>query len=100
MRLAARRYRVADVAVFEGQEPSEEFPSSPPLIVIEIVSPDDRHTEIVEKLDEYKRWGVPNVWLVDPHSRRLYVYGDSGLAEVKAYELPQYELRLSRDDLV
>jgi Uma2 family endonuclease len=54
----------------------------------------------VEKLDEYKRWGVPNVWLVDPHSHRLYVYGDSGLAEVKAYELPQYKLRLSRDDLV
>jgi Uma2 family endonuclease len=100
IRTDSSRYRVADFAVFEGQEPTERFPSSPPHVIVEIVSPDDRFTEIVEKLDEYHRWGATHTWLVDPHSRKLSVYGSAGLAEVPAFELPEFDLRLTFADLV
>jgi Uma2 family endonuclease len=36
-------------------------PDTPPLIVVEILSPDDRLTEVREKLEEYRAWGVPHV---------------------------------------
>jgi Uma2 family endonuclease len=94
-----RRYRVADIAVFKDPKPTERIPSAPPHIVIEIVSPDDRFTEIVEKLHEYHRWGVPHIWLVDPNSRKLSVYGSAGLAEVPAFELPEFDLQLTFTDL-
>src|SRR5438105_8157755 len=42
MRLAHDLYRITDVAVFAGTEPEERVPSRPPLLAIEIVSPDDR----------------------------------------------------------
>ena len=93
------RYRVVDFAIFKGQEPTERFPSSPPHIVIEIVSRDDRFIEIVEKLDEYRRWGASHIWLIDPHSRKLSVYGAAGLAEVPAFELPDFDLRITFADL-
>lgn len=61
MRIALTRFRVADVAVWVGEEPSEPIPSLPPLLVAEIVSPDDRYTEIIQKLEDYRNWGVRHI---------------------------------------
>ena len=99
LRLGERQFRVADAAAFEEPIPAVKHPSSPPLVVVEIVSPDDRHGEIVRKLDECFRWGCPNVWLVDPNNRRLYVYSERGLAETPVLELPAHEIRWTIDDL-
>jgi Uma2 family endonuclease len=71
MKLRAGRFLIPDVAVFHPDEPGL-VPDTPPLIAIEILSPDDRLSEVREKLEECRAWGVPHVWLVDPHSRRLY----------------------------
>ena len=66
MRLAPDLYRIADIAVFAGTEPDESVPSRPPLLVVEIISPDDRYSEVLEKLAEYRQWGVSHIWVVDP----------------------------------
>ncbi|HYM13404.1 MAG TPA: Uma2 family endonuclease [Bryobacterales bacterium] len=93
LRLAHARYRVADLAVFAPEAPTENVPSSPPLIIVEIVSRDDGYTQIMEKLEEYRAWGVAHVWLVDPWVRKLYVY-TAGLSEVPAFQVPEYNLEL------
>jgi len=46
LRTAVNRVRVADVAAFLP-EPDEQVPSTPPLIVIEIASPEDRFCFLV-----------------------------------------------------
>ena len=94
-RVRPTRYRIPDVAVFAGHPPAENVPSSPPYIAIEIVSPDDRHTDIMQKLDEYRTWGVPHVWLVDPRLRKLTVCDSAGLRDVPAFPLPEYGLEIS-----
>jgi Uma2 family endonuclease len=93
LRIAPRRFRVADLAVFR-EEPAENVPSSPPLIVVEIVSRDDRYTEIIEKFEDYRTWGVPHIWLVDPWLRKLYVYRTAGLSEVPAYSVPELDVEI------
>lgn len=98
MRTAPNRYRIADVSVF-SEEPLDEVPSTPPLVVLEIVSRDDRLTEIIDKLEEYLNWGVPHVWLADPYSERLHVMAAEGMREVPSFELPEYSLRITKDDL-
>jgi hypothetical protein len=45
--------------VFHPREPGL-VPDTPPLIAIEILSPDDLLTEVREKLEEYRAWGVPH----------------------------------------
>ncbi len=98
MRLSTTRVLIPDVAVFWAQEPGSRIPDQPPLIVIEILSPDDRMQEVRAKLEEYRAWGVPHVWLADPHLRRLYVC-DEGLREVTSLPLPELKLELGPTDV-
>jgi Uma2 family endonuclease len=96
LRLSPSRYRIADVVVFAGDvPPGKEYPTDPPEIVIEIVSKDDRYVEILEKLAEYHTWGVKHIWLVDPWTRRFSFYDGSGLHDVPAFELPEYNANIS-----
>ena len=60
---------------------------------------DDRMSETLKKLSEYRAWGVRHVWLVDPDTRSLSTYGDSGLRETDSFQLPEYGLRIALDDV-
>jgi Uma2 family endonuclease len=97
MRLAPDLYRIPDIAVFAESRPDEAVPSNPPLVAIEIVSPDDRYSEMLEKLLEYRQWGVANIWVVDPNRRTLATYEDEVLRTVPKLALPGYPFELSAD---
>lgn len=97
MLLSAKRTLISDVAVFHPTEPSR-VPDAPPLVTIEILSRDDRLSEVREKLQEYRAWGVPHVWLVDPHSRRLYTCEDR-LIEVATLMIPELEIEVAPEDV-
>ena len=98
--VAPRKYRIADLAVYANQEPAEELPRELPLVVIEIVSPDDRHEDIMTRLAEFQAWGVPHVWLVDPGLQRLYVYHNGGLTAVEAFDLPEFGVRIAAGEIL
>jgi Uma2 family endonuclease len=87
MRPGKNVIRIPDLSVFH-QFPSERVPASPPFVTVEIVSPDDRHEDLIRKLEEYRLWGVEHVWLVEPELRKFHVYDSRGLMEVRAFELP------------
>jgi Uma2 family endonuclease len=95
MRLRSNLILIPDVAVFYPTEPSR-VPDAPPLLVAEVLSLDDRLTAVREKLEEYKAWGVPHVWLVDPHGKRLYIC-DKGLMEVTSLQVPELGIELQPD---
>jgi Uma2 family endonuclease len=99
LELSPTRYRIADVAVFPTPPVGRKYPTHPPRFVIEIVSEDDRHVEILEKLSDYYAWGVKHIWLVDPWTRRFSVYDQSGLHEVPTFELPEFGAKLSPEDI-
>jgi len=42
-----------------------------PDLVIEIVSPDDDATEMLEKIADYQAAGIPHIWVVNPYKRTL-----------------------------
>jgi Uma2 family endonuclease len=94
LRIAPNRIRVADITVF-AHEPAEELPSNPPLVAIEILSPDDRIGYVIPKLEEYRRWGVKHIWSVDPEDRKLFTYGETGLHEVGELRLPEFEIAIT-----
>jgi Uma2 family endonuclease len=98
MKLRENLYLVPDVAVFYRDEPTQSFPDHPPLIAAEILSPEDRFVAVRSKLDEYRAWGVPHVWLVDPHSRRFYTCDDR-LMEVDTLRVPEFDLTVTRKQI-
>jgi len=77
------RFRVPDVCVVSGKEPSEQILTSPPFLCVEILSKDDRMSEMQERIDDYLSFGVRYVWLVDPRTKRAHVYTSAGSHEVK-----------------
>jgi len=98
MKIRTGLYLIPDVAVFWPSRPLGGIPEAPPLIAIEILSPGDRIKTVRSKLAEYRQWGVRHTWLVDPHSRRMWVFVDD-LAEVSVFEVPELGSRLTGSDV-
>ena len=97
MRLSSRLVIIADIAVFHSSEP-KEVPDALPLIAIEIQSPGDRLSEVRAKLEEYRQWGVPHVWLVDPYSRVLYTFNER-FQEVDTLAIPELDIEVRPTDI-
>ena len=76
-----------------------KFQTSLPLIAIEVLSPDERIGYVVPKLDEYRRWGVQNIWIADPEDRKLLVYDEAGLHEVEQLEVRHLAIVLTKDEV-
>ena len=66
VRLSKNRFLVPDVAVQRKDQIQDPYPTEPIHLCIEILSPDDRMSEMIAKGEEYLGWGVPMVWIIDP----------------------------------
>ena len=94
LRVSASRVRIPDVSVYSPGKPSDSDLSTPPFIVIEILSPDDRMLNVLEKLSEYRDMGIPHIWAVDPLSRHLYEYSGS-LNQVASFSLSEFGIEIT-----
>lgn len=83
----ARRFRVPDVLVMRKEDKFERYVTAPPLIAIEILSPEDRLTAMQAKAAEYRTFGVENIWILDPETRIAYAYAGTALEEVTTGDL-------------
>ena len=52
----------------------DTYSDSTPELVVEVLSPDDRGSEVRDKIREYLRGGVRVVWLADPDACTVMVY--------------------------
>ncbi|HTS76517.1 MAG TPA: Uma2 family endonuclease [Bryobacteraceae bacterium] len=81
------RFRVPDVCVVLG-DPGEQVLTKPPFICVEVLSPDDRMSRVEQRIDDYLAMGVPNVWVLDPQTRKAFTAtAERGLCEVKSGSL-------------
>ena len=70
IKVSPRRFRIPDVCVVPLPEPDEQVFTQPPYICVEVLSPEDTFPKLQERFDDYLAMGVPNVWVLDPGSRR------------------------------
>jgi Uma2 family endonuclease len=78
-RLPGGNVRVPDVSFvargrFRDEHVPEGFGDLAPDLVVEVLSPDDRSREILDKVGDYLQAGVPLVWVIDPKRRTAAVY--------------------------
>ncbi len=81
------RFRVPDVCVRLLSAPREKIVVTPPLIAIEILSPEDRLDRMVRRLKDFLVMGVPNVWLIDPLDQVAFTFTEGGLNLVETPRL-------------
>lgn len=96
IRVSEGGVRICDIAVLRADAPREKVTETPPLICIEVLSPEDRLSRVKPRLADYLRMGVENVWLVDPIYRSAWTFDASGLHEADPANLtvPNTPIRL------
>jgi Uma2 family endonuclease len=99
VRIEPRLFRVVDFAVYLDARPEGRYGTNPAYVAIEIVSPDDRRGRLTERLEDYRRWGVKHVWLVDPQRKRLWEYTEAGLLQHASLRLPEFDFEIASEEL-
>src|SRR5579862_3243372 len=99
VQIEPRRFRVVDFVVYRDTRPEGRYAVDPAFVVIEITSPDDRYGRLTHRLEDYRRWGVQHVWMVDPELKRLYEYSEAGLLHFPALRVPEFDLEITAQDL-
>ncbi len=77
------RFRVPDVCVYIGHEPDENIFRTPPFLAIEILSPEDRASSLQGKIEDYRAFGIPWIWVIDPMRRAALIHTADTSQEVR-----------------
>ena len=94
--VAQTRYRIPDVLVVPAGVEFKRILEVPPLIAIEILSPKDKWSDVLEKVDEYIAFGTESIWIFEPGRRRVWTADSSGLhlVEVDTLTVPGTQIRV------
>ena len=82
-KVTSTRYRLPDVCVLLTA-PKTRYLSEAAYLVVEVLSEADVMSVVVEKLKEYAKNGVPNIWVIDPRLRLVWIYQPPNLVEVES----------------
>lgn len=89
-------FRVPDLTILRSGAARERILTHPPLLVIEIQSPEDSLRRTVAKTAEYLAFGIEHVWVIDPNARVGYRGTADGLQLARSGELtiPETPIRI------
>lgn len=71
VQVSPRRVRIPDLCL--AIPDNDEILQKPPLLWIEVLSPDDRFHRVQTRLNDALRFGVPTIWIVDPYSNDAWI---------------------------
>lgn len=70
--------RGPDITFFDEAQPlsrlSRKHARRIPLLVVEVISPNDKPNKTIRRVTQYLQRGVPLVWLVDPEDRTVGIH--------------------------
>src|SRR6185369_10821976 len=62
-------------------EADKEVTDVRPALVVEIASTNDRRRGMHDRVTTWLDWGVPLVWLIDPHSKEVHTFEQKRLSQ-------------------
>ena len=68
-RLSQKKVRIPDISIFVRDLPVEQVFTHPQFVAIEVLSPEDRQSKIQDKIEDYRGFRIPNIWIIDPVKR-------------------------------
>jgi Uma2 family endonuclease len=80
-------FRVPDLTVRSIGSAREPILTHPPLLVIEILSPEDRLNAMANRCRDYVEFGIEHIWIIDPQKRAAYLQTATGLELIENGEL-------------
>jgi Uma2 family endonuclease len=90
-----------DVCGVVGAE-EDPYPTQAVAVAIEVLSPDDRFTRIIQKCRKYAEWGVQDILVYDPVGREAW-HWDAGAGDLvrikKSYRFRSLPVELVQDEV-
>lgn len=68
VRVSTNRIRIPDVALIQPG-PHSDVLADPPILAVEILSPDDTYSDTEERAADYLAMGIKAAWIIDPKTR-------------------------------
>ena len=91
--------RIPDVSVWRRDVPVQPVFDQPQLIAIEVLSPEDRHSRMQEKIEDYREFQVPNIWIIDPIDRFGWDCSDGNWTRKERFEVAGSPIYLDLPEL-
>lgn len=84
VQINSSRFRVPDVCVLSADSPKEQIVRHPPLLCIEVLSPEDTILRMRDKIQDFISMGVAQVWIFDPRTRTAMICDGRTMVDVTA----------------
>lgn len=92
--------RGMDVAVLYKQDtPGSGMVRTPPLLIVEVVSPGNNPVDLERKRRQYQKFGVQEIWFVYEETQSIHLYGAQATS-IDVYERPQSFHSVALDRIV
>jgi len=81
LQISSSRYRIPDVCVIRNTDGKDRIINFTPLLCVEVLSSEDRMTELQQRVDDYVSIGVKTTWVIDPWKRVGYHASGKGFLQ-------------------
>ena len=88
------RFRIADICIISVAAPREQVIKTPPVAIIEVMSPEDRVPRYSARLGDYRTLGVRNIWVIDPAARKGFDCSAGTWIETTSFAAPETPIRI------
>ena len=78
IKIRTGKYMIPDLCMVSGPEPEEQVIQTPPLLLVEILSPEDRTLRVNRKVRQWLNFSVPYVWVIDPETLESELHDQRG----------------------
>lgn len=99
LQVSADRFRIPDVMVLPAGLKVDRYPTTAPLICIEVLSPEDTWKRLRGVVDDYFAMGVEHVWAFDPQMREAFVCDRLGFHKVTELAVVGTAIRLDLQEV-
>jgi Uma2 family endonuclease len=89
VQVAPTRVRIPDLALVNSLDETK-----PPVLAIEIVSPEDTFSEMFHRCSDFLHAGVRAVWIIDPDNRCCHLHTNRMRVEKAVLEVPGTTIKL------
>jgi Uma2 family endonuclease len=97
-RVSGTRVRIPDL-VLVPTGPQSDVLDKPPILVVEILSPDDSYSDTEKRASDYQRMGVQTIWIIDPQTRTGRVCSGSSWTQATRLEVSGTGIHVDLDKL-
>ena len=94
VQVSPTRFRIPDVCVSAASSTDKRIVTTAPLLVVEVLSPEDRIDRYHQRIDDYRQMGIRGIWVLDPETNRGWDCSTGNWMEGTLFRLPDSPIYL------